>query len=193
MPVDELLAPRPWTPTKYEMFPNGDLLMTTGGHWQWEFDWGPEGATPIEGLFEKVDRWLMPSEDGQPYFYASQGWGNMISAKSKYPEAAFEYVKSVNSPEDYCNRIATYASVSPRDDVKDVCLAYKEAVNGKLVDSEVRLLNGRYFFHFAPGLDYIVDEVAQLTEEILLGKLTAEEAAERFAQDNDGETGGGQG
>lgn len=126
---------------------------------------------------------MMPSEDGNPYFYASQGWGSMISAESKYPEAAFEYLKFTHSPEDYCNRIATYASVSPRDDVKDLCLAYKEAVNGKLVDSEVRLLNGRYFFHFAPGLDHIVDEVAQLTEEILLGNLTAEEAAERFAKD----------
>ncbi|NUN49962.1 MAG: HEAT repeat domain-containing protein, partial [Candidatus Brocadiae bacterium] len=81
--VDALLAPNPWEPIKYQGFPQKTVAVVTGGDWQWEFDWGPNGATPIEGLLEKVERWLFPSEVGDPFAFS--GTGRILGIFSQSP------------------------------------------------------------------------------------------------------------
>lgn len=81
--VDELLAPNPWEPIKYEGFPAGNVVIVTGGDWQWTFDWGPEGATPIDGLFQKVERWAFPVEDSNPFIFLDGGVGPVVVANTK--------------------------------------------------------------------------------------------------------------
>ena len=92
--VEALLSPNPWEPIKYQGFVQGNVIVATGGDWQWEFDWGPKGANPIDDIFNKVDRWLFPSAIGKPFTYAAAGGPNAISATAKDIPAAFEYVKA---------------------------------------------------------------------------------------------------
>jgi multiple sugar transport system substrate-binding protein len=67
LPVEALLNPEPWQPTKYQAFPKGELPVAAQGTWGWRYDWGPEGAAPIPGLLDKVSTWNYPSSDGKPY------------------------------------------------------------------------------------------------------------------------------
>ena len=183
--VDMLLSPNPWVPIKYEGFPQGTVMFVTGGHWQWTFDWGPEGQTPIEGLFEKVDTWLFPSEISEPFVYTTLGGGYVVSANSEHPDAAFEYVKHVLDPEVTCkNSAAVDHNWGPtsRDDVTDVCEYYRTAVNGKLASASSEVIAGRTMrAHVGEGK--ISDGVARVTESIITGEATAEEAMEEFARE----------
>ena len=74
LPVEALLNPEPWQPTKYKDFPAGNLPVAAQGTWGWRYDWGPDGATPIKDLTDKVATWLYPSgSGGQPYAVGGVG------------------------------------------------------------------------------------------------------------------------
>jgi multiple sugar transport system substrate-binding protein len=183
--VDMLLSPNPWEPIKYDGFPKGTVLFVTGGHWQWTFDWGPNGQTPIEGLFEKVDTWLFPSQIGEPFVYTSLGGGYAVSAASEHPDAAFEYVKHVLDPAVTCENSQAVDHVwgpTARDDVAGMCEYFRTAVNGKLASASGDMKVGRSMRSYV-GEGKISDEVARVTESIITGKATAEEAMEQFAKE----------
>jgi len=101
--VDMLLTPNPWEPIKYQGFPAGEVALVTGGDWQWTFDWGPEGATPIEGLFEKVDRWQWPSEKGTPFPYVSGAVSNVIATTTKSVDGGLVIRATVTSALPSCS------------------------------------------------------------------------------------------
>jgi multiple sugar transport system substrate-binding protein len=181
--VQELLSPNPWEPIKYQQFPAGECVLVTGGDWQWEFDWGPKGATPIEGLFEKVERWMFSSETGTPFVFVRGGVGLWINAASKGPEGAFEYLAHINTPEIVCETYPLYlGGPSGRDDTAEKCEFYRSAVNGKMVEANEFLLNGRTLRTYV-GETKIADGVARATENIITLQRTAEEAMADFVQE----------
>ncbi|MDQ3784745.1 MAG: extracellular solute-binding protein [Actinomycetota bacterium] len=179
MPVDPLLNPEPWVPTKYEAFPKGDLVATTCGTWCWIFDWGPEGAAPIDGLFEKVSTWEFPTADGEETFvWGSSGWVWAISADTENPEEAWELVKWLASGDFMAQNAVTVGAASPRDDLRNV----KPYSNYEfLIDAERQLPNARSFVPL-PGTDKIAQAVGEATEQVITGQMTGEEAAETFAE-----------
>jgi len=178
MPVEALLNPEPWEPTKYVAFPAGDLAVTTQGSWGWRYDWGPEGATPIEGLFDKVKVWTFPTQNGPDTFvYASGGWAWTINAKTKHPDEAFELLKFLTTGEAHATLITAVGDLAARDDIDDVS-PYKEQT--VLVESG-KLLQTGLFFKDQAGIDKIHQGVGQATESILTKQKTADEAAAEFA------------
>jgi multiple sugar transport system substrate-binding protein len=180
--VEELLTPRPWVPIKYEEFPAGKTLIVTGGDWQWELDWGPAGKTPIEGLFEKVDRWKFPSGEGDPFVYVRPHRASGVSSKTKNPEGAFEFLKHKYSPEVQCRTYPTYLpGPSGRSDTAEKCEYYRTAVNGKMVEAEATFGSGRYLRPH-PGESKIADGIARASEDVITLEKTAEEAMVDFAR-----------
>jgi multiple sugar transport system substrate-binding protein len=85
--VDALLNPNPWEPTKYQMFPKGELAVCTGGDWQWTFDWGRLAPPPSTACSKSC--WQFPSEDGKPFVFVGTGGGPAVSAKTKNLDAAW--------------------------------------------------------------------------------------------------------
>lgn len=180
LPVDALLNPEPWQPTKYVAFPKGDLAVTTQGSWGWRYDWGPDGAAPIEGLTDKVKTWAFPTQAGPDTFvYAAGGWGWTVNAKTAHPDEAFELVKYLTSPEAHAALITAVGDLAARDDVATVS-PYKEQT--VLVESAKLLPTGKYFKDQA-GIDKIYQGIGQATESILTGDKTAAQAADDFAKD----------
>ncbi|MDQ3767270.1 MAG: extracellular solute-binding protein [Actinomycetota bacterium] len=179
MPVDPLLNPEPWVPTKYEAFPKGDLVATTCGTWCWIFDWGPEGAAPIEGLFDKVSTWEFPTAGGEETFvWGSSGWVWAISADTENPEEAWELVKWLASGDFMAQNAVTVGAASPRDDLRNV----KPYSNYDfLIDAERQLPNARSFVPL-PGTDKIVQAVGEATEQVITGRMSGDEAATFFAE-----------
>jgi len=180
MPVEALLNPEPWEPTKYVAFPAGDLAVTTQGSWGWRYDWGPEGATPIDGLFDKVKTWAFPTQNGPDTFvYAAGGWAWTINAKTEHPDEAFELLKFLTTGEAHATLITAVGDLAARDDVDDVA-PYKEQT--VLVESG-KLLQTGLFFKDQAGIDKIYQGIGQATESILTKEKSADEAATAFAAD----------
>ena len=180
--VDMLLSPNPWEPIKYQGFPAGEVILVTGGDWQWTFDWGPEGATPIEGLYERVDRWQWPHESGTPFTYVSGGVGNMVASTTKSVDGCVEFMTYQNDVATLCETIEIYiGGPSSRTDLAEACPAYAEAVNGKMAESSQLFTSGRTYKFDRVGANRISDGVGRATEDIITGVMTAEEAMEAFA------------
>ena len=179
--VQALLSPNPWEPIKYQGFVQGKVAMATGGDWQWEFDWGPKGAGPIDDIFNKVDRWLFPSAIGKPFPYSAAGGPLAISANSKHIPEAFEFVKANFTPEGTCKALEVYfGGPSPISDFGDNCPFYKTAIAGKMAEAGATLANGRYL-KSGPGESKIADGIAQATESVITLAQTSEQAMDAFA------------
>lgn len=180
--VDELLTPNPWEPIKYQEFPQGKCAIVTGGEWQWTFDWGPTGATPIEGLFDKVDRWQFPSEKGQPFTYVEGSASHQIAANTKSPEGSVEFVRFLGENDINCETLKIYAGgASGRKDFADACPDYKTIVGGKMFEASKLFETGRAYKFEHVGTEKLADGIAHATEDIITGKATAEEAMNKFA------------
>lgn len=179
--TEALLSPNPWEPIKYQGFVNGDVLVATGGDWQWEFDWGPKGANPIDDIFTKVDRWLFPSEIGAPFPYSAAGGPDAISVNSQNLEAAFEFLTFSISPEGSCQALEVYfGGPSALSDFGDSCEFYNTAIGGKMAEAGATLANGRYL-KSGPGESKIIDGICNATENVITGSQTSEQAMENFA------------
>lgn len=180
LPVDALLNPNPWEPTKYVAFPAGDLAVTTQGSWGWRYDWGPDGAKPIDNLFDVVSTWEFPTQDGSGTFvYAGEGWSWTIHSKTEHPDEAWELVKFLTSGEANATMITAVGDVAARDDISTLAPYSEQTV---LVESEQLLPTGR-FFKAQTGIDKIYQGIGQATEAILTKSKTAQQAADDFAAD----------
>jgi multiple sugar transport system substrate-binding protein len=82
MPIQPLLEPEPWVAPKYEMFPAGKLVATTGGSWGYIYDWGPQSKNPIPNVTEVVGTWEVPGKTGGQYVLVDLESPWAVSAKS---------------------------------------------------------------------------------------------------------------
>jgi multiple sugar transport system substrate-binding protein len=82
MPIQPLLEPEPWVVPKYEMFPAGKLVATTGGSWGYIYDWGPQSKNPIPNVTEVVGTWEVPGKTGGQYVLVDLESPWAVSAKS---------------------------------------------------------------------------------------------------------------
>jgi multiple sugar transport system substrate-binding protein len=180
--VQNLLSPNPWQPIKYQEFPQGKLAIVTGGDWQWTFDWGPKGATPIDGLFDKVMRWQFPSEDGKPFTYVDGQPGNAVSAKTSAPDGAAEFIEFTSGAQQVCAAMDIYiGGPSGRKDLPDVCPKYKTIVGGKYFEASGFFDTGLHYNFNQIGRERIVDGIAKATEAVITLKQTPQQAMDAFA------------
>ncbi|MDR5700809.1 ABC transporter substrate-binding protein [Agromyces aerolatus] len=181
MPVEALLNPNPWEPTKYEAFPAGTLPVAAQGTWGWRYDWGPEGTAPIEDVQEKVITWNYPAlVDGtEPYSVSGGGFNFAVNAESAHPEAAMELVKWLSTGEALATQLAVVGAASPREGISEL---EPYASEPTLLDAEEKLQTS-----IAPpigeGADQISQAVQNATEKILTGDADGKQAAEQFAKE----------
>ncbi len=180
MPVEDLLNPNPWEPTKYVKFPAGDIQVAAQGTWGWRFDWGPEGATPIEGLDEKVITWQLPGlRDGdEPYGWINTGGGYAIPETSENKDAAMEFIKYLSSGKPLAEQLTASGAAAGRDDMNDVA-PYSSQPH--LLEAGEDLADS-IFVVTGDGTDQIGQAVATATELILLGEADGQQAYEAFVK-----------
>jgi multiple sugar transport system substrate-binding protein len=180
MPVADLQNPNPWEPTKYEKFPAGEIQVAAQGTWGWKFDWGPEGATPIEGLDEKVTTWQFPGlrSGDEPYGWSSTGGGYAISEQSENKDAAMEFIKYLSSGEPLAQQLTASGAASARDDLDDVAPYSGEP---RLLEAGEDLADSIYVVT-GDGADQIGQAVASATELILSGEADGQEAYDAFVK-----------
>ncbi len=181
MPVEDLQNPNPWEPTKYEKFPEGEIQVAAQGTWGWKFDWGPEGATPIDGLDEKVTTWQFPGlrSGDEPYGWSSTGGGYAISEQSENKDAAMEFIEYLSTGEPLAEQLTASGAASARDDLDDVAPYSEEP---RLLEAGEDLADSIYVVT-GDGADQIGQAVASATELILSGKADGQEAYDAFVKD----------
>ncbi len=181
LPVQDLLNPNPWEPTKYEDFPEGTMTVAAQGSWGWRFDWGPEGAAPIDDLYDKVATWDYPSlvPGTEPYSISGGGFGYSVSAESDHPDAAVELAQWLSSGEVLAEQLADVGSSSPRSGISEI---EPYASQEKLLEAERKLPDA-----VAPpegeGADRVSQAVQNATGLLLTDDADGDGAAAEFAAD----------
>ena len=97
MPIQPLLEPEPWVVPKYEMFPAGKLVATTGGSWGYIYDWGPQSKNPIPNVTEVVGTWEVPGKTGGQYVLVDLESPWAVSSKSPNVGLAKKVMLELNS------------------------------------------------------------------------------------------------
>ena len=192
--IDAMLAPLPHVIPKYQQFPAGVLAMETQGTWGWRFDYGPEGASPIENITDKVGTWAFPTRDGSrpPYVVGSMGPVFMINAQTEHPDLAWEVLKLTTGAEAIGRFSLSVGAIAPRIDAREAYPPYAE--NPQILADEERLAN---LVNIPPfeGQQAVQLAVATATEHLLLGR-SAEQAMttytnmirQAFRRDMEGKT-----
>ena len=178
LPVEALLKPEPWRPTKYKAFPAGTLPVAAQGTWGWRYDWGPDGAAPINGVLDKVATWNYPSSEGEPYSVSSVGFSYGVSAKTDHPDEAVELAKWLSSGSAMAEQLVAVGAAAPRSGIDDLAPYSSQPT---LIEAGRELATSRSFAP-RPGQDQIAQAVAEATEGILTGKMDGAEAAKSFAE-----------
>ncbi|GAB2511133.1 ABC transporter substrate-binding protein [Paramicrobacterium agarici] len=181
LPVEALLNPNPWEPTKYEAFPAGTMPVAAQGTWGWRYDWGPDGSAPIEDVQDKVITWNYPAlVDGtEPYSVSGGGYNYAVNAESEYPDAAVEFIKWLASDEALAKQLAVVGAASPREGISDI---EPYASEPALLDAESKLTTAVVPL-VGEGSDQISQAVQHATAQILTGDANGKQAAKAFAKE----------
>jgi multiple sugar transport system substrate-binding protein len=181
LPVQDLLNPNPWEPTKYVKFPEGTLPVVAQGTWGWRYDWGPEGSAPIEGLQDKVATWDYPAlvPGTEPFSVSGGGFAYGVNAESEHADAAVELVQWLSSGSALARQLVAVGAAAPRSGISGL-----EPYSGEpsLLDAEEKLKTAVD----APegdGADQVSQAAQNATEQILTGKADGAQAASAFASD----------
>jgi multiple sugar transport system substrate-binding protein len=181
LPVQDLLNPNPWEPTKYEKFPAGDIQVAAQGTWGWKFDWGPEGATPIEGLTDKVSTWQFPGlrAGDKPFGWSNMGFSYAVPEKSEHKDEAMLLAEFLSTGDALASQLVASGAASPRDDLADVAPYSDEP---ELLQAGVDLETSVYV-PTGDGSDQVSQAIASATELILTGEADGKQAYAAFKKD----------
>ncbi|MDR6984605.1 multiple sugar transport system substrate-binding protein [Rheinheimera pacifica] len=177
MPVKPLLNPEPWVIPKYEMFPKGQLLITTCGSWCKVFDWGPDSRNPIPNVDQAVQTWKFPSADGgEPFALASvvYSWG--VNAKSRQQQLAQQLVLALGEVDVALVYAEKLGNVPAR---LDAAQHPGFAALGSRMEDHALLPQARAL-RTTVGSNAMMAGVAQASEAVLTGRSDAGQAQQQL-------------
>jgi multiple sugar transport system substrate-binding protein len=179
MPVAPLLNPEPWVIPKYEMFPKGQLLITTCGSWCKTFDWGPGSRNPIANVDDAVRTWRFPSADGaEPFALASVVYAWAVNAKSRQPKLATELALLMGDNDVAMAYAKRLGNVPAR---LDAAQHPKFAELGPMTADHALLPEARAL-RSTVGANAMMAGVARATEAVLIGKVDGAGAQQLLLQ-----------
>jgi multiple sugar transport system substrate-binding protein len=176
-PVKPLLNPEPWVIPKYEMFPKGELLITTCGSWCKVFDWGPDSRNPIANVDTSVQTWKFPSADGgEPFALASVVYAWAVNAKSRQQQLARQLVLALGEVDVALAYAVKLGNVPARLDAKD----HPDFIAlGSLMQDHALLTESRAL-RTTVGSNAMMAGVAQASEAVLTGRANALQAQQQL-------------
>lgn len=172
MPVNPLLNPEPWVIPKYEMFPNGQLMITTCGTWCVVFDWGENSRNPIANIDKAVATWKIPAQNGQPFVLASLVYSWAVNNKSRQKTLAKELALAMGDVDVAIAYAKRLGNVPARMDAK---FHPEYAVLGNAQQAHQLLPEARAVTTTV-GSSAVTSGVARATEGLLTGRVNAQGA-----------------
>lgn len=174
-PKEILTATKPWTAMR-EKLGNGGLALLFEGGWVYG-GWAAKDKAATE---QNVGYVLHPTESGGPSFtVGGPGTCWYITAKSTNKQAAWEFIKAVNTADIVGKLNAEDPHPVARADAAEVA----EFKSSKyLVDSTEALKKARFT---SPSAAYpkVQQAIQKATARIASGEVSADEAAQRYTDD----------
>lgn len=173
VPQEVMTLPKPWTTMRKKLF-TGELGILYEGGWVYGGAmsmYGPERTEKAVGYI------LMPSEDGK-FFFTIGGSGTVwyVSAQSKHPELAWEYVKRFN-----CKDIVAKLNLEAPHPVARMDSANIPEFRAMkyMVDCTNSLKYAR-FLPIKPELNQVAYRIQLLTSRVASGEMTVEKAMKKY-------------
>ena len=174
-PKEIITATKPWTAMR-EKLGNGGLALLFEGGWVYG-GWAAKDKAATE---QNVGYLLHPTESGGPSFtIGGPGTCWYITAKSKNKQAAWEFIKAVNTAEIVGKLNAEDPHPVARADAADVA---EFKASKYLVDSTAALKSARFT---APSPDYqkVIQAIQTATARVAAGEVSADDGAKRYTDD----------
>ncbi|AQZ54478.1 ABC transporter substrate-binding protein [Martelella mediterranea] len=170
LPVDPLLGPDPWVIPKYEMFPDGELLITTCGSWCYIFDWGSQSKTPIPDVENVVGTWQVPHVNGgDTHVLVGVNHPWMVSSAAVDRDAAVKVLEAMGGIATEVSYAQKSGNLPARKDAIDSPEFQELTPLVGLLDQ----LEDGVSVETAPGFSTVMEGIGRGTEAILLGNADA--------------------
>jgi multiple sugar transport system substrate-binding protein len=174
-PKTIITATQPWVAMRQKLG-NGQLALLFEGGWVY----GGWDSANKAGTEQNVGYVLHPSETGGPSFtVGGPGTCWYIAAKSKNKQAAWEFIKAMNSAQI----VGSLNAEDPHPVARADAAAVPAFASSKyLVDSTAALKNAKFT---APTADYakVILAIQTATARVASGALSADAASQRYTDD----------
>ncbi len=174
-PKEIITATKPWTAMREKLGKGGLAVLFEGG---WVY--GGWAAKDKAGTEQNVGYVLHPTESGGPSFtIGGPGTCWYITTKSQNKQAAWEFIKAVNSAEIVGKLNAEDPHPVARTDAADIP---EFKASKYLVDSTKALEKARFTVP-SPEYQKVVQAIQAATARVASGELSADDGAKRYTDD----------
>jgi multiple sugar transport system substrate-binding protein len=165
----------------FELFRDGKIAMLVEGDWFWRsvIASGSEWAVPDRN--EVVGWAMMPAQNpgegyrGQNFVTISGGTGFILNPNTKHPEEAWELLSFMMGKEMQLE----YQEIQPRIRARDDVPVLGDPVMSAMADALLPLTTVRPML---PGYPKISYQAQLMTERVVAGQMTPEEAMTAYAE-----------
>ncbi|GAA1585776.1 extracellular solute-binding protein [Kribbella hippodromi] len=184
----EALDPNMGSRVGSELLPGGKLGIALDGSWLYN-NWLKTGPKPWPAWSETLGQAAMPTQDGggKGKVSLSGGWTWAIPAKSKSPDAAWDFIKTLQTQKNAIKYATDGAQIAVRKDVASDT-SYKES--SKSTQFFTDLVSVTVYRPALPEYPKVSNEIITAMEAVMTGQSSPDDAAKNYDQAVEGIVGG---
>jgi multiple sugar transport system substrate-binding protein len=174
----EALDPNMGSRVGSELLPGGKLAIALDGSWLYN-NWQSTGPKPWPQWSEVLGQTAMPTQDGggKGKVSLSGGWTWAIPAKSKSPDAAWDFIKTLQTQQNAAKYATNGAQSAVRQDVASDA-GYKES--SKSTQFFTDLVSVTVYRPALPEYPKVSNEIITAMESVMTGQSTPDKAAKNY-------------
>ncbi len=161
-----------------ELLPEGKLGIALDGSWIYN-NWQQTGPRPWPEWTKVMGQTAMPTQDGsgKGKVSLSGGWTWAIPAKSKNPDAAWNLIKTLQSPKNAAKYATDGAQIAVRKDVAEDAAYKSSSKSTKFFTDLVSVTVYRPAYAEYPKVS---NEIITAMEAVMTGQSSVDDAAKNY-------------
>jgi len=161
-----------------ELLPGGKLAIDLDGSWVYN-NWLNTGPKPWPQWSEVLGQTAMPTQDGggKGKVSLSGGWTWAIPAKAKSPDAAWDFIKTLQTQKNAAKYATNGAQIAVRKDVASDA-AYKSSAKSTQFFTD--LVSVTVYRPALPEYPKVSNEIITAMESVMTGQSSPDEAAKNY-------------
>ncbi|MGP4000186.1 ABC transporter substrate-binding protein [Streptomyces sp. 8N706] len=174
----DALDPNVTTHVATDLLPGGKLAIGLDGSWMGQH-WLKSGGKPWPEWSTVLGQAPMPTQHGQAPGSVSMsgGWTWAIPAKSRNPDLAWEFVRTLQTKENAVEYAVVGAQIAVREDVAEDP-RYLKSMPG--IDFFTRLVDVTHYRPALPVYPQVSTAIGEAMESVTTGDASPAEAAEAY-------------
>jgi multiple sugar transport system substrate-binding protein len=171
-----------------DLLPNAKLAIALDGSWLYN-NWQKTGAKPWPQWTDVLGQTAMPTQtgEGKGKVSLSGGWTWAIPAKSKSPDAAWSFIKTLQTQKNATKYATDGAQIAVRKDVA-ADAGYKSSAKSTQFFTD--LVGVTVYRPALPEYPKVSNEIITAMEAVMTGQSSPEDAAKNYDDAVEGIVGG---